>query len=1484
MKDSWPLPEQKESPSLISLQSFSPGQDSAIDSIQARSIQGQTDKAGDLRWSLSPTNIYLRDLTVAVHWREPAEQSTGIFSLLPRQLARTHLASKTILDGVSADITAGSLTAIVGGSGSGKTTLLDTISQRVKTSRIDVSGSVYYNTSLLSFHKGTKARINVAYALQDDVLWPQLTVRETLTYAAALRLPSSVTHQERSQPVEDVLEDLGLTQCADTRIGDSLHKGCSGGEKRRTTIAIQLLTDSSVLFLDEPTTGLDAAAAFQLVKVLRRLAHTGRTIVMTIHQPRSEMWQLIDNLIVLTQGRTAYSGSKAACLRHFEQAGHEIPLFVNPFEFVMDITAIDSRSRQLESTSRARADALTRMWKQKATQLYDTQPKENPDQPSWDTTALLEQSNHHVSIMQRTMVLTRRTWKVTCRDRLGVFASIIEAITMGVVTGWIFYNVGSDLSGIRSREGAMWSAVGLQGYLVLIFETYRLTNDIKVFDRERREGVSSAVAFVASRRMARALLEDIPVPLIYSTLLYFMAGFRHDAVQFSVFFALVVMLHYAAVNVATICVALSRNFQISSLIANTIYTAQSMACGFFINTLEIAIWLRWTKWISYLFYAFGALCVNEFAGHVYDCPSSLGTLNSAACKEYDGDFILQSLNIPHTWLRRKLLWRPILATLAFTVLFLFIAILVLHFNHSEVQVSRQVGTDNDYLAEKAKLRDEQVKRLTTVTLQQISLGFEQNRILQKNTYRPVVSNVSAVFQPGALNVILGPSGSGKTSLLNCMAQRVHDTATTKWQQTGEMLFNGASVSGAALRSASSYVVQDDEGLLAFLTVRETLHYAARMRLPKWMSATQQIDRAESLIEDLGLKQCADTMVGNELCRGISGGEKRRLSIAIQILADPLVLFLDEPTSGLDTVTAASTIDVLQSLADEGRTVIFTSHQPRSEWLKRFETVLLLGKGGEVAYTGPTSSMLDYFQRMGHECPQHQNPADFVLDLVSQQCPRFDIQALETFTQPVAMTDSQTTLCAPASPTKTPTLLLTQIELADFRPDLYSRFSIQASETSSRPTSMADGQTTPCAPASPTKTPTLLLTQIEPADSVPDLVSQQYSPFTQPVSMADSQITLCAPASPTKTPSPLSAQIEPDSQTTLSAPTTPTKTPTRLLTQIEPDGQTTLSAPASPRKTPTPLLTQLEPDKPPILTPAHLGTYAREPLGFARALSLLLRRELTNITRQPVLAMGRVSLFIGVAFILLCYATPLKHDYYSVQSRMGCVQQITALYFVGMLNAIALYPAQRELFYREDEDDLYSLEAFFVSYSILEIPIEVLSALLFGVISVLGVGFPRTPSLVFIFAFNAFCVVNCGESLAIILLTFISHAGLAVSLCCILISISVHLTGIIAITIPAFLGALNYVSPLKWLIGNLTPYSLRGLTFTCTEAQRLPNRQCPIETGQQVLELYHQDHNAPMYLAILAGVTVGYRLLAYVVLKARRTRWHELMHDLRMTSA
>jgi ABC-type multidrug transport system ATPase subunit len=558
---------------------------------------GSEDSSLDAR-----TDIWIRDLSVTLTWTARSKFARSLADIQARFRPVERPTSKTILDNLSAEIRSGTLTAIVGGSGSGKTTLLSTISKRITDSKLRVSGQVSYNGVPLSFDRPHGATLDIPYVVQEDILSPQLTVQETLLYAAELRLHPSTSRQKREKLVREVMSDLGLTSCANTHIGDSLHKGCSGGEKRRTSVAIQMLTNRSVLFLDEPTTGLDAASAFQLVKILKRLARQGKTIVMTIHQPRSDIWPLLDNLIVLSKGTTIFSGPQNECLQYFEECGHQIPRFFNPFEFILDLSMVDSRTHEAETITQTRLRALASAWQRRHA---GSAHGKLPQTPSKTQRAAVEASvplaaRDRISLLRRIEVLTRRTWKVTCRDPLGAVSSIIEAIIMGVVTGWIFYHVGSDLAGIRSREGAMWSAAGLQGYLILIFETYRLTIDIKVFDRERKEGVTSAAAFVASRRLARALLEDIPVPLIYAVILYFMAGFRHQSDTFFIFFAIIYLLHITAVSVATFCVAINRHFMVSSLIANMVYTLQSMACGFFVNTADISIWLRWTKWTAYV--------------------------------------------------------------------------------------------------------------------------------------------------------------------------------------------------------------------------------------------------------------------------------------------------------------------------------------------------------------------------------------------------------------------------------------------------------------------------------------------------------------------------------------------------------------------------------------------------------------------------------------------------------------------------------------------------------------------------------------------------------------------------------------------------------------------------------------------------------------------------------------------------------------------
>lgn len=531
--------------------------------------------------------VQIRDLAVAVDtapsWLEPAT-----YPALFANKFNTSSQVKTLLHSVNADLQPGTLTAIIGGSGSGKTTLLNTMAERVISSRLTQEGVTTFNDQI-GVHS-----VRHAYVMQQDVLLPTLTVRETLRYSANLRLPPDVSAEDRLRVVEEVIRELGLKECADTRIGNNEHRGCSGGEKRRVSIGVQLLANPSVLFLDEPTTGLDATSAYQLIQTLKKLAHKGRTIITTIHQPRSEIWDLFDNLIVLTRGSPVYSGSVKDCLPWLDGLGFQLPPFVNPAEFIIDIAAIDNRTPESEEESTARVERLKQAWGSESKKLF------SPINNTIDTSRKRNKGvEKHAGFVRQLHVLTDRTLKVTYRDPLGMAASIFEAILMGLITGYLFYDLGRDQAGIRSRQGGLYTAAGLQGYLVLIFEIYRMTLDIPTFDRESSENCVDALPYIISRRLARLPTEDIPVPFLFSVILYFMAGFDRDVQKFFIFFAITLINHYIAVTCAMTCVAAVRHFPGASLIANLVFTLQSMACGFFIQSNTIPVYVRWLKWITY---------------------------------------------------------------------------------------------------------------------------------------------------------------------------------------------------------------------------------------------------------------------------------------------------------------------------------------------------------------------------------------------------------------------------------------------------------------------------------------------------------------------------------------------------------------------------------------------------------------------------------------------------------------------------------------------------------------------------------------------------------------------------------------------------------------------------------------------------------------------------------------------------------------------
>ncbi|KAL2632145.1 hypothetical protein R1flu_016831 [Riccia fluitans] len=225
--------------------------------------------------------------------------------------------------------------------------------------------------------------------------------------------------------------------------------------------------------------------------------------------------------------------------------------------------------------------------------------------------------------------------------------------------------------------------------------------------------------------------------------------------------------------------------------------------------------------------------------------------------------------------------------------------------------------------------------------------------------------------------IMGPSGSGKSTLLNTLACRMDKSASVQ----GQIRLNGMEYTNADLKKMSGYVMQDDL-LNAHLTVEETLLYTVKLKLEPTYTDEQLQARVNEVIKQMGLEQCRKTVIGSALRKGISGGERKRVSVGMEVLTRPQLLFLDEPTSGLDSMTALHLCTLLRKIADERDcTVICTIHQPQAKIFNLFQSLIIL-KAGKLIYQGSAPGVLNFFEESGFPCPEFTNPADHLLDVIS----------------------------------------------------------------------------------------------------------------------------------------------------------------------------------------------------------------------------------------------------------------------------------------------------------------------------------------------------------------------------------------------------------------------------------------------------------------------------------------------------------------------
>ncbi|KAJ7356761.1 P-loop containing nucleoside triphosphate hydrolase protein [Mycena albidolilacea] len=939
-----------------------------------------------------PYSLRITDLTIGAP--PPAEDriplilgSVPIPSFL-RSKKEEENGPATIVRAVSGTCGAGEMLAIIGGSGSGKTTLLNAIAGRLQGLPI-LDGQISFQPA--AQHGQTVAKDGapkvskiIGFVRQNDYLLPHLTVRETLTFSAALRLPKTVDNKTVRQIVDQTIDELGLKECADTVVGGIFRKGISGGERRRLSIGCVLVTMPSVLILDEATTGLDATTSFLLLQTLSDLAKRHqRTIILSLHAPRSDAFALFDQLMVLSKGNVMYSGRSSDSLGWFEEHGCELKKETNPLDFLVDVTSVDNRSADREDESRARVATLVQAWKDRE-QEKQVPPPFSPIAHTISRGSQAGDLNPDASgdisrpgLFKQTAILLRRSHLNVYRNYGQLAGFLVQSIGIGVFMGLTYYDLQGNPADIQSLKGAAFQFFPGYFYLTQVYWIYKFCSDFIIFDREREDHLYSTFPYIIADFIAYLVPTIVP-PTVYTVIFYAMSNMRRDDFAANLFIVVAncICMQWSTQGLALLASSIFRGFPQASMAANALSMFFTLSAGF--SLTHVPVWLRWIRYISTTFYSFRVVATTQFKGRKFSCEGVTGV----ALTQCDGDNVLRSLGFSDA---------PLIVYFAAEIgiiaaLYLLSGVILQFYKPGGVKHAPGGGPESRG-KESALTGDMDIVR-AKIDVEFRNIGFKWIRSglplgLRKAENKTILSEITTFFPAGEVSAILGPSGAGKSTLLQLLAHRKLNAGPgAHFEMTGDLLFNGMPAT-EDVRNSIAFVEQEDDYHLSALTVRETLRYAAILRLPPKMSKKRKIARAEEVLLMMGLKDCADIYVGGELLKGISGGEKRRLSLAVQMISDPSILVVDEPTSGLDSFIANNVMQCLKEIARSGRTVIVSIHQPRSDIFHSLDNMLILAKGGHAVFSGKREQAMHIMESQGYPLPSLWfNPADHLLDLVT----------------------------------------------------------------------------------------------------------------------------------------------------------------------------------------------------------------------------------------------------------------------------------------------------------------------------------------------------------------------------------------------------------------------------------------------------------------------------------------------------------------------
>ncbi|GLT66273.1 hypothetical protein SLA2020_386450 [Shorea laevis] len=853
---------------------------------------------------------------------------------------------------------------------------------------------------------------------------------------------------ESSLITDYTLKILGLDICKDTIVGDEMQRGISGGQKKRVTTGEMIVGPTKTLFMDEISTGLDSSTTYQIVKCLQQIVHlTEATILMSLLQPAPETFDLFDDIILLSEGQIVYQGPRVHILEFFERCGFKCPERKGTADFLQEVTSRKDQEQYWADRSKPYRYITVTEFANKFKRFHVGMQLDNelsvPFNKSKGHKAALAFKKYSVPKMELLRACWDKEWLLIKRNSFVYIFKTVQIIIVAIIASTVF--IRTKMHTRNEGDGALYIGALLFSLVINMFNGFSelsiMISRLPVFYKQRELLFHPVWTFTLPTFLLRvpiSILESI----VWMVVTYYSIGFAPEPDRFFKQFLLVFLVQQMAAGIFRLIAGVCRTMIIANTGGALTLLLIFLLGGFIIPKNQIPKWWEWGYWVSPLTYGYNAMAVNEMYA-----PRWMNKRASDNLTEL-GVAVLNNFDI---YTNKNWYWIGAAALFGFTVLFNVLFTFALMYlsppGKPQAIISEETADDmeagQDEPEEQPRLRRPKSKKDSfprslsasdgnnsrEMAMRRMSSRTNPNEISRNadsaleaaNDVAPrrgmvlpftplamsfdsvkyyvdmppemkeqgvtedrlqLLRDVTSAFRPGVLTALMGVSGAGKTTLMDVLAGR-----KTGGYIEGDIRISGFPKKQETFARISGYCEQNDIHSPQ-VTVRESLIYSAFLRLPKEVRKEEKMIFVDEVMELVELDNLKDAIVGLPGITGLSTEQRKRLTIAVELVANPSIIFMDEPTSGLDARAAAIVMRTVRNTVDTGRTVVCTIHQPSIDIFEAFDELLLMKRGGQLIYSGPlgrnSHKIIEYFEAIPGvpKIQDKYNPATWMLEVSS----------------------------------------------------------------------------------------------------------------------------------------------------------------------------------------------------------------------------------------------------------------------------------------------------------------------------------------------------------------------------------------------------------------------------------------------------------------------------------------------------------------------